>query len=256
MCISWSLPPRSSNGHLERVSIMTASSSSTSSAGSDLQSRNLILFGINEKTSLISQRGYRSMSANWNWIGTVTTEQFGIKSHTNTFHVDFKCFRLNFYCNSQFQQNNVVTQSSFPSIYRNIFLKIDYLKVYQLFKGQMLDGSFITPSYSQVFWLLIRWTSYREMFVSAQQEPTLCRRSSGEPTSDSNVFVVSAAVGVAGYRSSKNELLELRLPLKLFADENKVRKFRRSCLVLKTNHRSDPLLCVLMCSGSLCRTGL
>lgn len=31
------------------------------------------------------------------------------------------------------------------------------------------------------------------------------------------------AVCVAGHMSSKNEILELRLPPKLFADENKVR---------------------------------
>lgn len=35
--------------------------------------------------------------------------------------------------------------------------------------------------------------------------------------------LVFAAVCVAGHASSKNEILELLLPLKLFADENKVR---------------------------------
>lgn len=35
-------------------------------------------------------------------------------------------------------------------------------------------------------------------------------------------IIMFTAVCVAGYSSSKNEILELLLPLKLFADENKV----------------------------------
>lgn len=37
-----------------------------------------------------------------------------------------------------------------------------------------------------------------------------------------SVVFVFAAVCVAGYSASKNEILELRLPPKLFADNNKV----------------------------------
>lgn len=40
----------------------------------------------------------------------------------------------------------------------------------------------------------------------------------------SSVFVVFTAVCVAGYNLSKSEILELHLPLRLFAQEKKVKK--------------------------------
>ena len=71
-----------------------------------------------------------------------------------------------------------------------------------------------------------------------------------------------AGVCIAGYSSSTNEILELCLPPKLFADENKVRKHPNSPNVdvyyahiiqifLSPFHSTR-----VLCSGFVCRAGL
>lgn len=67
-----------------------------------------------------------------------------------------------------------------------------------------------------------------------------------------NVFSVLLAVCVAGYSSSKNEILELRLPLKLLANENKVKKKRYLTPLLHTIREICANVCVVWCVQGLC----
>lgn len=59
-----------------------------------------------------------------------------------------------------------------------------------------------------------------------------------------SVLVVFTAVCVAGHTLSKSEILELHLPLRLFAEENKVRRTSRLWGSVFKMSQTEPLLCV------------
>ncbi|KAM7382865.1 hypothetical protein PAMP_002563 [Pampus punctatissimus] len=68
----------------------------------------------------------------------------------------------------------------------------------------------------------------------------------------SSLFVVSAAVCVAGYQLPKNEILELRLPLKLLADENKGLCAERDFKVVHGGFADGPVRCLRHVPGTRC----
>lgn len=61
-----------------------------------------------------------------------------------------------------------------------------------------------------------------------------------------------SAVCVAGYGSSKNQLLELRLPLKLFAEENKVTVKKTKAFIVKRRFQLSLNFCPICWVQGLC----
>ena len=110
-------------------------------------------------------------------------------------------------------------------------------------------------SYSKVVW----WLIYRRPCIDCVHWADFQLDLAQETfTNETFSLFCFTAVCVAGYSSSKNEILELRLPPKLFASENKVLKHQNSPLKTQVLNVTLSLcyscVCVL-CSGSLRRTG-
>ena len=100
---------------------------------------------------------------------------------------------------------------------------------------------------------VIEWTSGKSELVT---HVVIMSESAVHLNSYSVFIVFLSAVCVAGYSSSKNEILELQLPLKLFAEENKVKTHKvRGFIFIEAMFKSYmySLLCVcLRCIQGLC----
>lgn len=106
-------------------------------------------------------------------------------------------------------------------------------------------------SYSKVVW----WLIYRRPCIDCVHWADFQLDLAQETfTNETFSLFCFTAVCVAGYSSSKNEILELRLPPKLFASENKVLKHQNS--PLKTQVLNVTLSLCYSCVCVCCVQGL
>ncbi|XP_032364835.1 integrator complex assembly factor WDR73 [Etheostoma spectabile] len=90
-------------------------------------------------------------------------------------------------------------------------------------------------------WFIETLKTYKDLHVYQLDHPTqVLEWTSGR------------TVCVAGYSSSKNEILELRLPLKLFADENKGLCAERDFKVVHGGFSEGPVRCLRHVPGTRC----
>ncbi|XP_037531998.1 WD repeat-containing protein 73 [Nematolebias whitei] len=90
-------------------------------------------------------------------------------------------------------------------------------------------------------WFIESLKTYKDLHVFQLEHPTqVIEWTSGK------------TVCVAGYSSSKNEILELRLPLKLFADENKGLCAERDFKVVHGGFTEGPTRCLKHVPGTRC----
>ncbi|XP_051261369.1 WD repeat-containing protein 73 [Dicentrarchus labrax] len=90
-------------------------------------------------------------------------------------------------------------------------------------------------------WFIESLKTYKDLHVYQLEHPTqVIEWTSGK------------TVCVAGFTSSKNEILELRLPLKLFADENKGLCAERDFKVVHGGFTDAPVRCLRHIPGTRC----
>ncbi|XP_041799045.1 WD repeat-containing protein 73 [Chelmon rostratus] len=90
-------------------------------------------------------------------------------------------------------------------------------------------------------WFIESLKTYKDLYVYQLECPTqVIEWTSG------------TTVCVSGYSSSKNEILELRLPLKLFADENKGLCAERDFKVVHGGFTDGPVHCLRHVPGTRC----
>ncbi|KAK5861680.1 hypothetical protein PBY51_017137 [Eleginops maclovinus] len=90
-------------------------------------------------------------------------------------------------------------------------------------------------------WFIESLKTYKDLHVYQLEHPTqVIEWTSGK------------TVCVAGYSSSKNEILELQLPLKLFADENKGLCAERDFKVVHGGFTDGPVRCLRHVPGTRC----
>ncbi|XP_041845216.1 WD repeat-containing protein 73 isoform X2 [Melanotaenia boesemani] len=90
-------------------------------------------------------------------------------------------------------------------------------------------------------WFIESLKLYKDLHVYQLEHPTQVIEWTSERT-----------VCVAGYSSSKNDILELRLPLKLFADENKGLCAERDFKVVCGGFTEGPVRCLRYIPGTRC----
>ncbi|XP_013885751.1 integrator complex assembly factor WDR73 [Austrofundulus limnaeus] len=90
-------------------------------------------------------------------------------------------------------------------------------------------------------WFIESLKTYKDLHVFQLEHPTrVIEWTSGK------------TVCVAGYSSSKNDILELRLPLKVFADENKGLCAERDFKVVHGGFTGSPVRCLRHVPGTRC----
>ncbi|XP_044215874.1 WD repeat-containing protein 73 [Thunnus albacares] len=107
----------------------------------------------------------------------------------------------------------------------------------------MDDGKMEEPEFDDVLddWFIESLKTYKDLHVFQLEVPTqVIEWTSGK------------TVCVAGHRPSKNEILELRLPLKLFADENKGLCAERDFKVVHGGFSDGPVRCLRHVPGTRC----
>uniref|UniRef100_A0A3Q3GEN7 WD repeat domain 73 n=1 Tax=Kryptolebias marmoratus TaxID=37003 RepID=A0A3Q3GEN7_KRYMA len=90
-------------------------------------------------------------------------------------------------------------------------------------------------------WFIESLKTYKDLHVFQLDNPSQVIEWTSEKT-----------VCVAGYSASKNEILELRLPLKLFADENKGLCAERDFKVVHGGFTEGPVRCLRHVPGTRC----
>ncbi|XP_070691631.1 WD repeat-containing protein 73 isoform X2 [Pempheris klunzingeri] len=90
-------------------------------------------------------------------------------------------------------------------------------------------------------WFIESLKTYKDLHLYQLEHPTQVIEWTSAKT-----------VCVAGYSSSKNEILELRLPLKLFADENKGLCAERDFKVVHGGFTDGPVRCLRHVPGTRC----
>ncbi|XP_047217801.1 WD repeat-containing protein 73 isoform X2 [Girardinichthys multiradiatus] len=90
-------------------------------------------------------------------------------------------------------------------------------------------------------WFIESLKSYKDLHVYQLEHPTQVLEWTSRKT-----------VCVAGYSSSRNEMLELRLPLKLLADENKGLCAERDFKVVHGGFSEGPVRCLRHIPGTRC----
>ncbi|CAG6014450.1 unnamed protein product [Menidia menidia] len=90
-------------------------------------------------------------------------------------------------------------------------------------------------------WFIESLKTYKDLHVYQLEHPTQVIEWTSKKT-----------VCVAGFSSSRNEILELRLPLKLFADENKGLCAERDFKVVRGGFADGPVCCLRHIPGTRC----